>query len=157
VRSDGQEVQSALFPAFDVSSQPVSPRALCSHIHLNWLTAVHLYEIGLLSFDPASVVELDPVQEAELRFLGGLVVGGCEESMLKQLLSGLVRPYAYRLDRLYYDWASRSWQLSPSAADIEAQFDAWTEQLVDAGQMPVLERLHAIVDRALADLRMLRY
>ena len=118
---------------------------------------MRLFENGWLSFDPSCVDLLNPAQEAELRFLGGLVVGGCEESMLRHLLAGLFKPYAYRLNRLYYDWESQCWQLSPNSPELGAQFEAWVEQLVDAGQMPMLESLRATLDRSIADLRRLRY
>ena len=151
-----QEAQSTLFQLSEFSRRPVSPRELCAHINLNWMATVRLFENGWLSFDPATVRELNPAQEAELRFLGGLVVGGCEESLMRHLLAGLVKPYAYQLDRLYYDWQSRCWQISPNAPELKAQFETWMEQLVDAGQMALLESLRASVDRSIADLRSLR-
>ncbi|MEI6563540.1 MAG: hypothetical protein WCO42_04435 [bacterium] len=157
IHPDGHDAQSTLFPLSDFSRQPVSPRELCASINLNWMAAVRLFENGWLSFDPAVVLELSPVQNAELRFLGGLVVGGCEESMLRHLLAGLVKPYAYRWDRLYYDWESQCWQLAPTPPDFETQFETWIEQLVDTGQMPMLERLRATVNRSIADLRRLGY
>lgn len=120
------------------------------------MAALHLFESGWLSFDPSATPDLNPVQEAELRFLGGLVAGGCDDSLLRYLLSGLIKPYAYRLDRLYYDWEARCWQLAPNATEMRAQFDDWVEQLVDAGQMSLLESLRATVDRSIADLRTLR-
>lgn len=156
VRPDGLEAQSTLFPLSDFSHRPVSPRDLCARINLNWMAAVRLFDNGWLSFDPALVLKLNPAQEAELRFLGGLVVGGCEESLLRHLLTGLVKPYAYRLDRLYYDWESQCWQLTPNAPELESQFETWIDHLFDIGQIHTLERLRATVDRSIADLRRLR-
>jgi hypothetical protein len=157
VASGSQESQSTLFPLSDFSCPPVSPRALCARINLNWMMAERLYENGWLSFDPCTVTELTPPQNAELCFLGGLIVGGCEESMLRHLLAGLVKPYSYRLDRMYYDWESQCWQLSPNTPDMAVHFESWLEQLVDSGEMSMLERLRATVDRSIADLRHLRY
>lgn len=156
VRPESQEAQSTLFPMCDLSPRPVSPRDLCAQIKLNWLSAVRLFENGWLSFDPSAKVDLNPAEEAELRFLGGLVVGGCEEGMLRHLLAGLIKPYAYRLDRMYYNWETQCWQLSPSPPEMGAQFEALVEQLVDAGQMASLESLRSIVDRSITDLRRLR-
>lgn len=156
VRPDSQESQSTLFPLSDFSRRPVSPRELCSRIKLNWLAAVRLFDNGWLSFDPSLTLELNPVQEAELRFLGGLVAGGCEENLVRHLLTGLTKPYAYRLDRLYYDWENQCWQITPSASELEAQFESWIDQLSDAGQLTMLESLRATVDRSIADLRRLR-
>ena len=156
VRPDSHEPQSTLFPLADYSRQPVSPRALCGQINLNWLAAMRLFENGWLSFDPSVITELNPAQEAELRFLGGLVVAGCEESMLRHLLTGLEKPYAYRLDQVYYNWQTRTWELAPGSPEAGAQFEAWLEELVDAGQMAMLEDLRACVDRSITDLRRLR-
>jgi len=156
VHADSQESQSTLFPLSPFSRKPTSPREFCVRVNLNWMAALRLFENGWLSFDPASVQELNPAQEAELSFLGRLVSGGCEESLLKQMVAGLTKPYAYRLDRLYYDWENLSWELRPNTPEREAQFEAWIEDLVDMGQMPVLESLRATVDRSIADLRRMR-
>ena len=154
---DCHDTQSTLFPLSDFSQQPLSPRELCARINLNWMAAVRLFENGWLSFDPAVVLKMNPVQSAELRFLGGLVAGGCEESMLRHLIAGLSKPYAYRLDRIYYDWDSQCWQLTPTAPELEIQFETWVEQLVDEGQMSILENLRSTVSRSITDLSRLRY
>ena len=154
---DCHDAQSTLFPLSDFSPQPMSPRELCTRINLNWLAAIRLFENGWLSFDPTVVLKMNPVQSAELRFLGGLVAGGCEESMLRHLIAGLSKPYAYRLDRIYYDWDSQCWQLTPTAPELETQFETWVEQLADAGQMSMLESLRSTVSRSITDLRRLRY
>ena len=156
VHPDKPEAETTLFQLSDFSRPPISPRTLCDEIKLNWLAAMRLSENGWLSFDPATVGELNPAQEAELRFLGGLVTGGCEESMMRYLLAGLAKPYAYRLDRMYFDWDSQCWQLSPNTPESEAHFEAWVEQLVDTGQMSTLESLRAVLDRSITDLRRFR-
>jgi hypothetical protein len=61
------------------------------------------------------VAELDEAQEAELRFVGALVVAGCDARMLERLLAPLTKPYCYRLSRIYYDWAAQAWRLLPIA------------------------------------------
>lgn len=156
ITPEGQEEQSTLFALSDFSRVPVSPRELCARINLNWMAAMRLFENHLLSFDPSAAIEVNRTQEAELRFLGGLIAGGCDESLLRHLLDGLAKPYAYRLDRMYYDWESRRWKLAPSPPERETQFEAWVDQLVDAGQMSVLENLRATLDRSITDLRRLR-
>lgn len=156
VHPAGLEEQSMLFALSDFSCAPVSPRELCTRINLNWMAAIRLFENGWLSFDPSVVLEVNRTQEAELRFLGGLIAGGCDECLLRHLLDGLSKPYAYRLDRMYYDWESRSWKLCPSPPELESQFEAWVDQLVDAGQMSILENLRATLDRSITDLRRLR-
>lgn len=156
VRLEGQEAQSTLFPLSPFSQKLVSPREFCMRTNLNWMSAQHLYENGWLSFNPAVVRELNRAQEAELGFLGTLVAAGCDETLLKQMLEGLHKPYAYRLDRIYYDWENRTWSLRPNIPEREAQFEAWIEDLVDAGRMPVLEMLRATIDRSIAELRRMR-
>lgn len=156
VHPDKPEAESTLFQLSDFSRPPLSPRQLCDDIKLNWLAAMRLFESGWLSFDPAATPTMNPAQKAELGFLGGLVVGGCEESMLGHLLAGLVKPYAYRLDRVYYDWESQCWQLSSDTLESKAQFEGWVEQLVDSGQLSTLESLRSILDRSITDLRRLR-
>src|SRR5437660_11467286 len=74
---------------------PTSARNICQEIGLNWWAAVKLYEDGWLSFSPETPRTLDEAQEAEMRFVGSLVVAGCDRNMLTLLLTGLARPYAY--------------------------------------------------------------
>src|SRR5262245_41851132 len=83
---------------------PNTPRGVCDEVGLNWWAAIKLYDDGWLSFAPEVVSRLDESQEAELRFVGALVVAGCDRPMLAALLSGLPKPYAYHGSRLYYDW-----------------------------------------------------
>ena len=115
---------------------PANPRALCEHMGLNWWAALKLHEDGWLSFSPANVLRLDEAQEAELRFIGSLVIAGCDRGMLAILLSGLARPYSYDAARLYYDWAARRWRLLPDPhAHPEAIFSDWLEKLVEKGDV----------------------
>jgi hypothetical protein len=109
----------------------VTPRGLCDEIGLNWWAALKLHEDGWLTFSPEQTSRLDDSQEAELRFVGSLVMSGCDRRMLKTLLSTLPRPYAYHGSRLYYDWARRHWRVLPDPkAHPEATFAEWVESLV---------------------------
>lgn len=115
---------------------PANPRALCEHMGLNWWAALKLQEDGWLSFSPANIPRLDEAQEAELRFIGSLVIAGCDRGMLAILLSALSKPYAYDPARLYYDWAARRWRLLPDPhAHPEASFTDWLERLVEDGDV----------------------
>lgn len=157
VRPEDRESQSVLFPLSDFSRRPPTPRDVCARIRLNWLAAVKLHESGWLSFDPAASAQLNPAQEAELIFLGSLVAAGCDESLLRQLLAGLQKPYAYQVDRLSYNWAARSWQLRPTDADLRSTFETWVDDLVDTNQIATLESLRHCVNAAIADLRQVSY
>jgi hypothetical protein len=133
---------------------PTSARALCLELGLNWWAAVKLYEDGWLSFSPETTGHLDEAQEAELRFVGSLVVAGCDRNMLTVLMTGLARPYAYDLRRLYYDWLTRRWRLLPEqGAHPEAAFSEWVEVLAQTGDTATLSGISELAQDALARLR----
>src|SRR5947209_20130833 len=98
-------------------------RTICEEMGLNCSAALKLHEDGWLSFSPETATRLDESQEAELRFVGALVIAGCDRTMLASLLSGLPKPYAYYGNKLYYDWTARHWRLLPDLqSSSEAQF-----------------------------------
>jgi hypothetical protein len=118
---------------------PANPRAVCEQMGLNWWAALKLHEDGWLSFSPAHTTRLDEAQEAELRFIGSLVIAGCDRGMLAILLNGLPKPYAYDDARLYYDWSARRWRLLPDPlAHPEAIFTDWLDKLVAHGEVSSL-------------------
>ncbi len=133
---------------------PANPRALCEQMGLNWWAALKLHEDGWISFSPANVPRLDEAQEAELRFIGSLVVAGCDRGMLAILLSGLPKPYAYDAARLYYDWAARRWRLLPDPhAHPEAIFTDWLEKLVENGDVNSLSGILELGHDSLSRVR----
>src|SRR3954468_4183420 len=94
-----QEHDAALFPlppqagaAAPAAEQqllfPTTARSVCDEIGLNWWAALKLHEDAWLSFIPDSAARLDESQETELRFVGSLVVAGCDRAMLSTLLAG---------------------------------------------------------------------
>jgi hypothetical protein len=89
-----------------------------------------------------------------LRFVGSLVVGGCEPGMLGKLLKDLEKPYSYRGDEIYYDWNQRRWRLLPKPPSEEVDFDywSWIQQLKDEGDLETLKDLAEDVVNALAEL-----
>ena len=131
-----------------------SPRAVCDSMGLNWWAALKLHEQGWLSFNPAENVRLDEAQEAELRFVGSLVRAGCDQGMLGALLSGLSKPYAYQLNRLYYDWTARRWRPLPDPRENqEATFAEWLESLVESGDVGSLAGILELANDALSRVR----
>jgi hypothetical protein len=133
---------------------PAEPHALCDEIGLNWWAVLKLHEDGWLSFSPEGVSHLDDAQEAELRFIGSLVVAGCDRNMLSTLLGGLPRPYAYDLKRLYFDWNSRQWRLLPDPhAHPEAAFTDWLDTLVQRADVSSLTGIGELARDALARIR----
>jgi hypothetical protein len=143
--------QMARVPAAQELLFPSGARALCSELGLNWWAALKLHEDGWLSFSPEHTVQLDEAQEAELRFVGTLVMAGCDRDMLNLLLAGLSRPYAYDLKRLYYDWAASRWRLLPDPrAHPEAAFTDWLELLVQTGDVASLTGIGELARDALS-------
>ena len=133
---------------------PASPRALCGELGLNWWAALKLHEDGWLSFCPANTARLDEAQEAELRFVGSLVIAGCDPGMLNVLLSELPKPYAYHGGRLYYDWATRHWRSLPEQhTDLEALFADWLDALVERADTGSLAGILELTNDALSRVR----
>ncbi len=129
---------------------PQSPRTVCDEIGLNWWAALKLHEDGWLSFNPEATPQLDESTDAELRFVGSLVRAGCDAGLLRQLLSGLPKPYHYRGSRIYYDWSARRWRLLPKPeSEPEAVFSDWLESLVAEGDVRRLEELKDQITEAL--------
>jgi hypothetical protein len=133
---------------------PANPRAVCEQMGLNWWAALKLHEDGWLSFSPPDTPRLDEAQEAELRFVGSLVIAGCDRGMLAILLDGLRKPYAYDAARLYYDWPARRWRLLPDPhAYPEAVFADWLENLIARGEVSSLTGILELGQDALSRLR----
>lgn len=133
---------------------PSTPRDVCDQVGLNWWAALKLFEDGWLSFSPEETLVLDEAQEAELRFVGGLVVGGCDRGMLGALLGNLPKPYAYRGELIYFDWSARRWRLIPQPdPHPEAAFSDWLETLVENGDLGSLTGILELARDGLARVR----
>ena len=133
---------------------PATPQAICEEIGLNFWAALKLFEDGWLSFSPETTLHIDEAQEAELRFVGSLVLAGCDRSMLTRLLVSLPKPYAYDLKRLYYDWGAHRWRALPDPrAHPEAAFTDWLETLVQAGDLGSLRGIGELARDALARVK----
>lgn len=131
---------------------PFTPQEVCDQIGLNWWAAGQLHTAGFLSFNPEAVEKLDERQEVELRFLGVLVSAGCDQTMLTRLLSGLERPYCYRLGWVYYEWPSQSWRLlpqPPDEPDPDEVLGDWIASLEHKGDVSTLQDIQARVTEAL--------
>jgi len=135
---------------------PQSARQLCETIDLNWSAAIQLYADGWLSFNPEFAEGLNETQEHELRFVGSLLMGGCDAGLMAILLTGLERPYSYNGRRIYYDWAERRWRLLPTSSpdpDPENVFAGWLKRLKSAGDIVRLEEMKTELDHVLKSLR----
>ena len=133
---------------------PCTPRGVCEELGLNWWAVLKLFEDGWLSFSPELTKQLDEGQEAELRFIGSLVIAGCDRTMLTVLLHELPKPYAYDVRRLYFDWSTRRWRLLPDpAANPEAAFADWLEELVQKGDAGSVSGIEELAQDALSRIR----
>jgi hypothetical protein len=133
---------------------PANPRAVCEQMGLNWWAALKLHDDGWLSFCPADVPRLDEAQEAELRFIGSLVIAGCDRGMLAILLDTLSKPYAYDATRLHYDWFTRRWRvLADPDAHPEAVFTDWLETLIESEDVDSLTGILELGQDALSRVR----
>jgi hypothetical protein len=133
---------------------PASPRSLCDEIGLNWQAALRLHEEGWLSFPLETTSGLDDAQEAELRFMGALVLAGCDGNMLRVLLASLPPPYAYDLHRLYFDWFRRQWRLLPDPRlHPEATFTDWVDLLVQTQDVASLVGIVELAQDALSRVK----
>jgi hypothetical protein len=153
VHEGGAPEHPTLFPMPETLASATSPRGICQHMGLNWLAACKLFDERLLSYDPRALKSLSETQAAELRFLGALVVAGCDDSMLKKMVSGLCAPYSYRLDRMYFDWQDQEWRLLPRADEFRDRFDRWLDELVEHGEGARLQSLEHSVRHAVGSLR----
>jgi hypothetical protein len=152
--SQGQDPGEAQVLAAQQLLFASSPRAVCGDLGLNWWAALKLHEEGWLSFSPEKLARLDEAQEAELRFVGALVIAGCDRAMLTTLLSSLPKPYAYQPDRIYYDWLARRWRvLAEPQPQAEGVFTDWLETLVQKGDLGSLTGILELTNDAMARLR----
>ena len=137
---------ATLFPLTGYGRPPLSPRAVCEQIGLNWMMAARLHAGGWISFAPSEVDQLDRAQEAELRLTGSLVAAGCDEELMGQLLAPLRRPYAYRIERLLYNWEDRCWELRPDAGNLLRDAEHCIDRLSETGEMAQLGQLRTRID-----------
>ncbi|MDA0578054.1 MAG: hypothetical protein O3B24_08145 [Verrucomicrobia bacterium] len=150
IAPDGDVAHTQAALAFEVMNGH-NPQSLCQHVGLNWMTALDLHRRALLSFDPRNVTVLTRSQEAELRFLGRLSAAGCCPSVLTTLLNGLEKPYAYNIERMYFDWTSRQWRLIEDTDHIEEHLEEWLHELIEWGDVSVLERVRTLVNEAMME------
>jgi len=145
---------ASLVPSEQQLLFPTTSRSVCDEIGLNWWAALKLYEDGWLSFAPDASARLDETQETELRFVGSLVVAGCDRAMLSTLLAGLPKPYAFPVNKLYFHWAARQWRILPDPLiNPEAAFTEWLESLVERGDIRSLRGILELTQDALSRLR----
>lgn len=134
-----------------------SPREVCAQVGLQWFAALGLAADGYLSFNPDTVASMDEGQDAELWFVGTLAAWANDRGLLDRLLSGLQRPYCYRLDCMWYDWRCGAWKElpetedrdEPDEPDREDMLADWLGDLVAAGDTAQLLSMQNQIDGAI--------
>jgi len=133
-----------------------SPNEVCSAIGLNWFTARSLHWDGFLSFDPEDTPELLPSQEAELYFLGSLVMAGCYKGWLGYLLKDLEKPYSYFMSQIYFCWWKQRWLILPPTVPTMEMVGDWVVDSAPSEEIDNLEELRdnltALIDSLREDL-----
>jgi hypothetical protein len=131
---------------------PKTAREICAEIGLNWWAAEKLFNEQWLSFNPETGTALDEGQEAELRFVGSLVVGGCHGDLLRQLFTELEKPYRYRAGQIYYDWSTQRWRPLPQPQNQRDTFYDWLEELKQNGDTEQLQELRDTIEASLKQI-----
>ena len=148
------DIENARMRQVQLNLFPIIPRKVCESIGLNWLSAIELYNKGLLSFDPCIKEELNELEETELIFLGSLVVGGCDQNMLESLLSKLKKPYQYSINEIYYSWFSQEWKFLPRETEFDNQiFEEWIDELESEKDIEQLQELQDLIKSALINIK----
>lgn len=139
-------VQPTLFPEdiHDVLARlKVSPDELGRWHQLEWM-----------SFDATSAERLEPAQFDELVFVRDVVRSGLSDAVLRILFEQLPRPLAADPDRITYSfthgWVQPVLTSEPDPGElVDANVDAWFEQLAEEGQMGRLIELRARIEQLL--------
>jgi len=76
------------------------------------------YEQGYLSFNPVELSGFDDHHVVEIAFLASFLKSGLTESLIKQILEDLPKPYCYDPDRTFYSFYRKEWVTIPPIEDI---------------------------------------
>lgn len=147
--TEHRELDAARVESRALTDRAREGRAICREIALPLSEAAGLHREGWLSFDPAAHEPLDAAREAELFFVGSLVVAGCSRPVLRRLLAGLRRPFCYDVRRMFFDWASGRWRVLPGEDDPEGAFFGLLDRLRGRHEREVLAALRGWIDEAL--------
>lgn len=128
---------------------PREARAVAEDLHLSETEMRKLFADGLLSFDPTLPEVLDEAHEAELVFVGMIARAGFGRRVMRSMLSGLERPYAYDPRCIFFDFRVRAWKLFPSLRDPESAFFALLERLDANRETEILTDIRRWLDDAL--------
>jgi hypothetical protein len=96
-----------------------------------------------LSFDIATVKELQKSQVLELCFVARLFKSALSIDTINQLLISLPKPYAYDHNLVYFDVFANTWKMLPQELEEESVVENYLETLVDEENKEKLKNLIA--------------
>lgn len=96
------------------------------------------YQQGYLSFNPVELSEFDDRHIVEIAFLASILKSGLTESLIKQILEDLPKPYCYDPDRMFYSFYSKEWVTVPPIEDI---INLYLNDLAENGENELLNEL----------------
>jgi hypothetical protein len=76
------------------------------------------HKSGYLSFDPAKKTEYTEIEFQEFRFIATLFKSGISLISIDKLLEKLIKPYAYDITKIYFNWVKREWEYLPDKPEI---------------------------------------
>ncbi len=96
-----------------------------------------------LSFDIATVKELQQSQVLELCFVARLFKSALSIDTINHLLISLPKPYAYDHNLVYFDVFANTWNMLPQELEEESVVENYLETLVDEENKEKLKNLIA--------------
>ena len=112
--------------------------AVLSSAHVSLDDMARWYHQGWISYDAASVDELDEAQRAEMLFVRDIACSGLPDVVVSRILSELPRPYAYSLERVAYSfhfgWVQLPYPLSMDKM-MATHLREWLDEQIEEGNM----------------------
>ena len=96
------------------------------------------YQQGFLSFNPVELSEFDDRHIVEIEFLASFLKSELKESLIKQILEDLPKPYCYDPGRTFYSFYCKQCVTIPSPEEITGLY---LEHLVEYDEWELLHDL----------------
>ncbi len=101
------------------------------------------YNQNYLSFDIATVKELQQSQVLELCFVARLFKSALNIDIINQLLISLPKPYAYDQNLVYFDVFANTWKMLPQELEEETVVENYLETIEEEENQEKLKGLIA--------------
>ena len=73
--------------------------------------------------------------------------------MLTVMLRDLPKPYAYRIDKMYFSWEDRTWRVLPDEAENRRRVERWIDELEESASLDSLESIRTQVEKAIREVQ----